>query len=168
MRAHRPSRVRVLGRQTRMLPCARVTCSRGSIWTRGSHPNIADLARLFCAHSRHIPVFDQCQREVGWAQLGRAMSLASIISTSRGRMRGVGATCTAPTTYGHPKRMTATECCKIGVARTSEQRLRLSPRSDRLGLGFRQQIDGSAGRVRHFCIATQDPRDDHARVPRAG
>ena len=36
--------------------------------------------------------------------------------TSRGRMRGVGATCTAPTTHGRPKRMTAPECCKIGAA----------------------------------------------------
>jgi len=35
--------------------------------------------------------------------------------TPRGRMRGVGATCTAPTTHGRPKRMTAPECCKIGA-----------------------------------------------------
>jgi hypothetical protein len=35
--------------------------------------------------------------------------------TSRGRMRGVGATCTAPTTTGRPKRMVDPECCKIGA-----------------------------------------------------
>ena len=36
--------------------------------------------------------------------------------TPRGRMRGVGATCTAPTTHGRPKRMKAPECCQIGAA----------------------------------------------------
>jgi hypothetical protein len=35
--------------------------------------------------------------------------------TSRGRMRGVGATCTATTTHGRPKRMTAPEYGKIGA-----------------------------------------------------
>ena len=36
--------------------------------------------------------------------------------TSRGRMRGVGATCTGPTTHGRPKRIRVPECCKIGAA----------------------------------------------------
>jgi hypothetical protein len=56
--------------------------------------------------------------------------------TSRGRMRGVGATCTAPTTHGRPKRITAPEYGKIGAARAqrrrrSGQKRRLSPRRDR-------------------------------------
>jgi hypothetical protein len=36
--------------------------------------------------------------------------------TSRCRMRGVGATCTAPTTHGHHKRMEGPECCQLGAA----------------------------------------------------
>jgi hypothetical protein len=36
--------------------------------------------------------------------------------TSRGRMRGVGATCTAPKTHERPKRIRVPECCKIGAA----------------------------------------------------
>ena len=56
-----------------MLPCVRVTWEH--LDAQGSyHPNMPDLARLFCAHSRHISICDQCQREVGWAQLGRAMN----------------------------------------------------------------------------------------------
>jgi hypothetical protein len=35
--------------------------------------------------------------------------------TSRGRMRGVGATCTAPKTHGRPTRMTSPEYCKIAA-----------------------------------------------------
>ena len=36
--------------------------------------------------------------------------------TSRGRMPGLGATCTAPTTHGRPTRMIAPDYCKIGAA----------------------------------------------------
>ena len=35
--------------------------------------------------------------------------------TPRGRMRGVGATCTAPTTHGRPRRMVTPDCCKTGA-----------------------------------------------------
>jgi hypothetical protein len=54
--------------------------SRASMWTRVYHPNMPESARAFCAQSRPIPIRDQCQLEVEWARLARAMSLAPTIS----------------------------------------------------------------------------------------
>ena len=48
--------------------------------------------------------------------LAPCASLPPCRGASRGRMRGVGATCTAPTTHGRPKRMVGPECCQIGAA----------------------------------------------------
>ena len=68
------------------------------------------------AHSR--PIRGQCQLDVRRARLACAVRGASLPPchwTSRGRMRGVGATCTAPTTQGRPKHMTDPKCCQIGA-----------------------------------------------------
>ena len=97
LQAHQSSRI---GRQRP--PCA--WKSHASIWTRIYHPNMLDLARTFCAHSRPIPMRDQHQLQVGWARLARAMRLAPTMSRDlRGRMRGVGATCTASKTHALSK-----------------------------------------------------------------
>ena len=99
LQARQPSRV---GRQRP--PCA--WKSPASTRTRVYHPNMPDLARTFCAHSRPIPIRDQRQLQVGRARLARAMRLAPTISRDlRGRMRGVGATCTAPATHALSKRV---------------------------------------------------------------
>ena len=99
LQAHQPSRI---GRQRP--PSA--WKSHASNRTRVYHTNMPDLARTFCAHSRPIPIRDQRQLQVGWARLARAMSLAPTISRDlRGRMRGVGATCTAPATHALSKRV---------------------------------------------------------------
>jgi hypothetical protein len=90
--------------------------SRASTRPRVYHPNAPELAKTFCAQSRPIPIRDQSQLEVGWARLARAKRLAPTISwTSRGRMRGAGATCTAATTHAGHKRMTVLEYGKIGA-----------------------------------------------------
>ena len=83
MQAHQPSRV---GRQRP--PCA--WKSHASNRTRVYHTNMPDLARTFCAHSRPIPIRDQCQLEVGWARVARAVSLAPTMSGdfSRSNARG--------------------------------------------------------------------------------
>jgi hypothetical protein len=48
--------------------------------------------------------------------LAPCASLPPCRGTSRGRMRGIGATCTAPTTKAcRPKRMISPEHCKIGA-----------------------------------------------------
>ena len=99
LQAHQPSRV---GRQRP--PCA--WKSRASTRTRVYHPNMPELARTFCAHSRPIPRRDQRPLQVGWARLARAMRLAPTMSRDlRGRRRGIGATCTASKTYALSKRV---------------------------------------------------------------
>ncbi len=66
-------------------------------------------------------------------------------------MRGVGATCTAQTTTGRPKRMVGPECCLIGAGRA--QRRRLSVRTASLASqrsaarGFASRSTDWAGRV---------------------
>ena len=55
-------------------------------------------------------------RSDGRDLLAPCASLPPCPGASRGRMRGVGATCTAPTTHGRPKRMKTPECCKIAAA----------------------------------------------------
>ena len=64
-----------------------------------------DLARAFrCTQQGHTSALpNHSQLEVGWARLARpCASLPPCQGTSRGRMRGVGATCTASTTHGRP------------------------------------------------------------------
>jgi hypothetical protein len=126
-----------------------------------------DVAKASCARSRPIPIRDQCQLEVGWARLDRAMRLASTTSLdssttsldSRGRMRGVGATCTAPTTHGRPKRMTAPECCKIGAGRTQRRRLSVSTASlasqRPTARGFAGRSTGLAGCVQYYASVSE-------------
>jgi hypothetical protein len=69
-------------------------------------------------------------------------------------MRGVGATCTAPTTHGRPKRMPAPEFCQIGAGRT--QRRRLSVRTASLASQqpvarvFASRSTGLAGCVQSY------------------
>ena len=70
----------------------------------------------------------------------------------RGRLRGVGATCTAPTTHGRPRRMVAPECCRIGAGRT--QRRRLSVRTASLA-SQRPIARGFAGRSTGFASCVQ-------------
>ena len=116
LQAHQPSRI---GRQRP--PSA--WKSHASNRTRVYHTNMPDLARTFCAHSRPIPIRDQRQLQVGWARLARAMSLAPTISRDlRGRMRGVGATCTAPATHALSKRVPPQECRKIRAGRRQRRR----------------------------------------------
>ena len=81
--------------------------------------------------------------------------------TSRGpsRMRGVGATCTAPTTHGRPKRTSAPECCQIGAGRA--QRIRLSVRTATLASqrpvarGFASRSTDWAGRVQAYALTLE-------------
>jgi hypothetical protein len=117
--------------------------------------NMPDVAKTDCAHSRPIPIRDQCQLQVGWARLARAVHLPPPHRfTSRGRSRGVGATCTAPTTHGRPKRTSAPECCQIGAGRAL--RIRLSVRTATLASqrpvarGFASRSTDWAARVQAY------------------
>ncbi len=65
-----------------------------SIWTRVYHPNMPDLARIKLLSARYKYAADASLMLDG----ASAMRLAPTVYrwTSRGRMRGLGATCTAP------------------------------------------------------------------------
>jgi hypothetical protein len=86
--------------------------------------------------------------------LAPCASLPPCLGTSRGRMRGVGATCTAPTTHGRSKRMRVPECCKIGAG--CKQRRRRSVRTATLASqrpvarGFASRSTDWAGRVQAY------------------
>ena len=63
---------------------ARCLESRASTRTRVYHPNMPDVARTYCAHSRPIPIRDQCQLEVGWARVARAAAVSLAPTTCAG------------------------------------------------------------------------------------
>ena len=95
-------------------------------------------------------------------------SLPPCRGTSRDRMRGVGATCTAPTTHGRPKRAHVSHGMlpdRRGLSpfrQNGNSRLAATGRS-----GFRRQIDGLGWPRAPLCIDTRDPPEE-ARVARAG
>jgi len=83
LQAHQPSRV---GRQ-RPPGASKLRASTG---TRVYHPNMPDAARTFCAQSKPIPIRDQCQLEVGWARVARAVRLAPTTSLHFSRSNAWG------------------------------------------------------------------------------
>ena len=165
MQAHQPSRV---GRQRP--PGA--SKSRASTWTRVYDPNMPDVARTFCAQSKPIPIRDQCQLEVGWARVARAVSLAPTMSGDFSRSNARGRSdLHSPNddwtsqTHGRPGMLQD----RRGMSRASspfrqngDSRLAATGRS-----GFREQIDGLGWPRASLCIDTRDPREE-ARVGRAG
>ena len=131
----------------------RVTCE---------HPD-ARLPSAICQMWRELPApkaspyqytTNASLRSDGRDLLAPCASLPPCRGTSRGRMRGVGATCTAPTTHGRPKRMAGPECCQIGAGR--KQRRRLSVRTATLASqrpvarGFASRSTGLACCVRAY------------------
>ncbi len=126
--------------------------SRASIWTRVYHPNMPDLARTFCAQSRPIAIHDQCQLEVGWARLARAMSLAPTTSrdfswsNARGRsdLHSPKDACMSQTheSSGILQDRRGMNAASSPFRQNGVSRLAATDRS-----GFRREIDGLAGRV---------------------
>ena len=165
LQAHQPSRV---GRQRP--PGA--SKSRASTRTRVYDPNMPDVARTFCAQSKPIPIRDQCQLEVGWARVARAVRLAltTSIHFSRSNARGrsdLHRPHDAWTSQTHKGPGMLQD--RRGMSRASspfrqngDSRLAAIGRS-----GFREQIDGLGWPRASLCIDTGDPRDN-AHVPRAG
>jgi hypothetical protein len=148
LQAHQPSRV---GRQRP--PGA--SKSRASTRTRVYDPNMRDVARTYCAQRKPIPICDQCQLEVGWARVARAVRLAPITSLhfSRSKSRGrsdlhspddawTSQTHVSPGIRQDRRGMNA---ASSPFRQNGDSRLAAIGRS-----GFRQQIDGLAGRVRTY------------------
>ena len=165
MQAHQPSRV---GRQRP--PGA--SKSRASTRTRVYDPNMPTVARTYCAHSRPIPIRDQCQLQVGWARLARAVRIPPTMSRDFSRSNARGRSdlhnpndAWKSQTHASPgirQDRRGMKTASSPFRQNGDSRLAATGRS-----GFRQQIDGLGLPRASLYIDTQDPRDE-ARVPRAG
>ena len=134
--------------------------------------NMPDVAKTYCAHSRPIPIRDQCQLQVGWARLARAMSLdpTTSLDSSRSNARGRSDlhspndawTSQAHESPGMLQDRRGMSAASSPFRQNGDSRLAATCRS-----GIRQQIDGLGWPRETLCINTRDLRDN-ARVPRAG
>ena len=134
--------------------------------------NMPDVARTYCAHSRPIPTRDQCQFQVGWARLARAVRLAPTMSGdfSRSKARGrsdLHSPNDARTFQAHEgpgmlQDRRGMQAASSPFRQNGVARLAATDRS-----GFRRQIDGLGWLRASLCINIRDLRDG-ARVPWAG
>ena len=130
--------------------------------------NMPDVARASCAHSRPIPIRDQCQLQVGWARLARTMRLAPTTSlhSSRSNARGRSDlhspndawTSQTHVSPGIRQDRRGMKTASSPFRQNGDSRLAATGRS-----GVRQQIDGLGWPHASLCINTGDPRDN-ARV----
>jgi hypothetical protein len=143
---------------------ARCLESRTSTRTRVYDPNMPDVARTFCAQSKPIPIRDQCQLEVGWARVARAVSLAPTTSLhfSRSKSRGrsdLHSPDDAWTIQTHASPGMLPDRRGMNAAyspfrQNGDSRLAATGRS-----GVREQIDGLGWQRATLCIGNRDPRD---------
>jgi hypothetical protein len=146
--------------------------SRVRISSRAYHPNMAALARTSCTQQaltnmRPAPSLRLTGRDL----IAPCASLPSYRWTSRGRMRGVGATCTAPKTHGLPKRMPAEirqDRCGTSAASSPFPPNGVARLGSPDGAVFRQQLEGVSWPRATFCIVDQDPRALHGPSDQAG
>jgi hypothetical protein len=114
--------------------------SHASIWTRAHHVNVPHIAGTSCAPSR-------LKRLDGRDLLAPCALLPPYRWTSRGGMRGVGATCAAPTTsiwtsQAHISPGILPDRLAVTTATLASQQV--------LARGFATRSTGLAGRVRHY------------------
>ena len=136
------------------------------------HPNLPDVAKTYCAHSRPIPTRDQCQLQVGWARLARAVRIPPTMSRgfSRSNARGrsdLHSPNDAWTSQAHESPGMLQDRRGMSAASSTFRQNGVSRLAATGRAGIRQQIDGLGGPRASLCIETQDPREE-ARVPRAG
>ena len=165
MQAHQPSRV---GRQRPPGAWSHVRAPGRAFTIR----NMPDVARASCAHSRPIPTRDQCQLELGWARLARAVRIPPTMSWdfSRSNARGrsdLHSPNDARTFQAHEgpgmlQDRRGMSAASSPFRQNGVARLAATDRS-----GFRRQIDGLGWLRASLCINIRDLRDG-ARVPRAG
>jgi hypothetical protein len=146
--------------------------SRMRTRTRVYHPNMPELARTLCAHSRPIPIRYACQLHMGWVRLARAMRLAPTTSLDFSRSNARGRSnlhspddARTPQAHDSPGMLQyrrGMNAASSPFRQNGDSRLAATGRS-----GFRQRIDGLGWPRASLCIDTRDPRHE-ARDPRAG
>jgi len=134
--------------------------------------NMPDAAKTYCAHSRPIPIRDQCQLQVGWARLARAVRLAPTTSldSSRSNARGrsdLHSPNDAWTSKTHESPGMLQDRLGMRAASSPFRQNGVSRLAATCRSGIRQQIDGLGWPRETLCINTRDPRDE-ASVGRAG
>ena len=134
--------------------------------------NMPDVAKAYCAHSRPIPIRDQCQLQVGWARLARAVRIPPTISldVSRSNARDrsdLHSPNEAWTSQAHESPGMLQDRRGMSAASSPFRQNGVSSLAATCRSGIRQQIDGLGWPRETLCINTRDLRDN-ARVPRAG
>ena len=134
--------------------------------------NMPDVARTYCAHSRPIPIRDQCQLQIGWVRLARAVRIPPTMSgdfsgsNARGRSDlhspNDAWTSQAHDSPGMMQDRRGMSAASSPFRQNGDSRLAATGRS-----GFREQIDGLGWSRANLCIDTRDPRDE-AGAGRAG
>ena len=124
-----------------------------------------DAARTFCAQSKPLPIRDQCQLEVGWARVARAVSLAPTMSGDFWRSNARGRsdlhspndawTSQAHESPGMLQDRRGMSAAYSPFRQNGDSRLAAIGRS-----GFREQIDGLGWPRASLCINTGDPREE--------
>ena len=126
--------------------------------------NMPDVARTFCAHSRPIPIRDQCQLEVGWARVARAVRIPPTMSGdfSRSNARGrsdLHSPNDAWTSQAHGGPGMLPDRRGMSAASSPFRQNGVSRLAATCRSGIRQQIDGLGWPRETLCINTRDPRD---------
>ena len=134
--------------------------------------NMPDVAKTYCAHSRPIPIRDQCQLQVGWVRLARSVRLAPTTSLdfSRSNARGrsdLHSPNDAWTSQTHDSPGMLQDRRGMSAASSPFRQNGVSRLAATCRSGFREQIDGLGWLRANLCIETRDLREE-ARVPPSG
>jgi hypothetical protein len=165
LQAHQPSRVgrqRPPGAESHVRAPGRASTIR----------NMPDVAKAYCAHSRSIPIRDQCQLQVGWVRLARAVRIAPTMSGdfSRSNARGrsdLHSPHDAWTSQTHARPGMLPDRRGMSAASSPFRQNGDSRRAATGRTAFRQQIDRLGWPRASINVNTRDPREE-ARVGRAG
>jgi hypothetical protein len=147
------------GRATATISVLRVMCEHLDARFPTRSVRVGQISRVFSAHTQgpYQYATNAGLRFDGRDVLASRASIPSYRWTYRGRMRGVGATCTAPKTHGRLTCISAPEYCKFWrgtkSASTPLRQSGVSRLAATDGAGIRRQIDGIRGGVRH-CAST--------------
>ena len=123
-----------------------------------------DVARTYCAHSRPIPTRDQCQFQVGWARLARAVRIPPTMSWDFSRSNARGRSdlhspndVWTSQAHGSPGMLQDRRGMNAASSPFNQNGVARLAATDRSG--FRRQIDGLGWLRASLCINIRDLRD---------